>query len=300
MLFAAIDIGSNAARLLFSNVYLRNGKKFVKKASFVRVPLRLGMEVFETGRLTEKKTDKLIDTLKAFKYLMNVNEPLSYKACATAAMREAANNSEVLERIGKEAGIKVDIIDGLTEAKIIGATNNIALKDQYNLAMYVDVGGGSTEITLIKKNGSKSAVVDSRSFKIGTIKLLNNKVDDDEWSAMKEWIKNFRKQYGKIYCIGSGGNINKIVKIYGKRSEKLVSYDNLKYAYEHLNRYTVEERIYELGLRADRADVIAPAAQIYLSVLKWAKIRGIFVPKIGLADGLIHLLYEEHATSVMP
>lgn len=293
MLFASIDIGSNAARLLFSSVYKKNGQKFVKKESFIRVPLRLGMEVFDSGKLSEKKIFKLVNTIQAFKYLIDVNEPLSYKACATAAMREAENGGAVVKKIKEQTGIEIQIIDGLTEAEIIGATNNIPIKAKYDVSMFVDVGGGSTEISLIKKTNNGSELIASKSFKIGTIRILNNKVDDDEWKKLKSWSKNLRKEFGNIYCIGSGGNINKIVKVYGKRSEKTVTYDNLKYAKEHLNKFSVEERIEKLNLRPDRADVIAPAAQIYLSVMKWTKIDAIFVPKIGLADGLIHLQYEK-------
>lgn len=293
MLFASIDIGSNAARLLFSSVYLKNGQKYVKKESFVRVPLRLGLEVFDKGRLSSKKEKQLLNTIMAFKYLIDVNEPFSYKACATAAMREAENGREITKKIKDLTGIEIQIIDGLTEAKIIGATNNIPIEEKYDAAMFVDVGGGSTEITVIKKNKKDSELIASKSFKIGTIRILNNKVKESEWKDLKTWAKSLRKEFGNIYCIGSGGNINKIVKVYGNRSEKTVTYDNLKYTRAHLNKFTVEERIEKLNLRPDRADVIAPAAEIYLSVMKWTKIDAIFVPKIGLADGLIHLQYEK-------
>lgn len=294
MLFASIDIGSNAARLLFSSVFIKDGQKFVKKDSFVRVPLRLGMEVFNKGKLSEKKTIQLVNTIKAFKYLIQVNEPLKYRACATAAMREAENGKEIAKLIKKETGIEIEIIDGLKEAEIIGATNNIPIKQKYDVSMFVDVGGGSTEITLIKKNNTDSELIESKSFKIGTIRILNNKVEEKEWLKMRLWIKEISQNYGNIYCIGSGGNINKIVKIYGKRTEKTVTHDNLKHALDHLKKHSINERIELLGLRADRADVIVPAAEIYSSVMKWAKIDAIFVPKIGLADGLIHILYEEH------
>jgi exopolyphosphatase/guanosine-5'-triphosphate,3'-diphosphate pyrophosphatase len=209
-------------------------------------------------------------------------------------MREAENNKKVVGRIKKETGVGIEIIDGLKEAEIIGATNNIPPKNKYDVSMFIDVGGGSTELIVLKKNGNKNKLLDSKSFKIGTIRILNNKVQDEEWRILKAWSKELNKRYGKIFCIGTGGNINKIVKVYGKRAEKIVTYDNLKYAYNNLNRYSLKERVEVLGLRPDRADVIVPASLIYISVMKWAKINAMYVPKIGLADGLIHLLHNEY------
>lgn len=294
MLFAAIDIGSNAARLLLSRVYIINGEKVVKKELFVRVPLRLGFEVFKTGRLSEKKINKLVDTMQSFKHLIKVYEPLTYKAYATAAMREADNGLHAVEMVRLKTGIDITIVDGLQEAETIGATNNIPIKEKFQAMLFVDVGGGSTELTVLKKNKDSMEIYDKRSFKIGTIRILENMVNEAEWQQLKLWVKELNKKFESLYCIGTGGNINKIVKLYGKSEEKTVSFDNLKFAIDYLNRYTVEDRIQQLGLRDDRADVIAPASQIYLSVMKWAKINAMYVPKIGLSDGLIHLQYKEY------
>jgi exopolyphosphatase/guanosine-5'-triphosphate,3'-diphosphate pyrophosphatase len=289
MLFASIDIGTNAVRLFFANVFEKKGAPSVEKASLIRIPLRLGEDVFSDGCISERKKKKLLDTMKAFKLLIDVYEPIQYIACATAAMREASNRVEIIEEIKKHTGLEIRIIDGIEEANILGATNNINLNLKHNLSMFVDVGGGSTEISILSDN----KMVDSISFKIGTIRLLNNKVEEIEWENMKIWLKKYKNDFEKIFLIGSGGNINKISKIYGNNVSNTLTYKDLKKAYSHLNEYTLTERIEVLGMRPDRADVILPAASIFISIMKWAKIDSIYVPKIGLADGLIHKLYSE-------
>lgn len=290
MLFASIDIGSNAVRLLFSNVFIKNNKPYAEKASLIRIPLRLGEEVFKTNQISDKKANELLKTITAFGLLIDVYKPLKYAACATAAMREAENSSEVVKMIKKKSGIDIRIISGLEEAMIITASNNINVSDSFNYKMYIDVGGGSTEISILKGH----EVVQSRSFNIGTIRMLHQKVNEDEWDNMKQWLKKFRGDFGKFYIIGSGGNINKIAKIYGKSDERIVQYDELARAYSHLSGFNIQERIEQLGLRPDRADVIEPAAKIFLSIMKWVRADFIFVPKIGLSDGMIYNLYREY------
>lgn len=294
MLFASIDIGTNAVRLFFANVFEKKGSTSVEKASLIRIPLRLGEDVFSIGYISIEKTRKLLDTMKAFKLLIDVYEPVNYIACATAAMREASNSIEIIEKIRKEANLEIRIIDGIEEANILGATNNINVSGKHNLSMYVDVGGGSTEISIVLNH----KMIDSISFKIGTIRLLNEKVENCEWESLKTWLKKYKNDFGKVFLIGSGGNINKISKIYGDNISNTLNYSDIKKAFSHLNKYTLNERIELLGMRPDRADVILPAATIFISIMKWAKIDSIYVPKIGLADGLIHKLFNEYTDSI--
>jgi exopolyphosphatase/guanosine-5'-triphosphate,3'-diphosphate pyrophosphatase len=279
-------------RLFISNVYENNKIITIEKASLVRIPVRLGEDVFTTGIISEKKKQNLLKTLTAFKMLMEVYKPLKYRACATDAMRGASNSKEVLKSIKDNTGIKVDVIDGMEEARIISASNNIDLGDKYKIAMYVDVGGGSTEVSVLRDH----QLVASNSFEIGTIRLLNNKIDESEWERMRQWLRQFKEDNGKILLIGSGGNINKLSKLYGK--ENNLSYSALMQAYAHLNSFTLNERIEKLGMRPDRADVIIPAARIFLLIMKWIKSDSVYVPKIGLPDGLIHLLYKEYVKEV--
>ena len=288
--FGAIDIGSNAVRLLISIVLEEEGKptKF-KKNSLVRVPIRLGADVFLDQRISETNVERLRDTILAFKLLMKSHKVEKYKACATSAMREAANGGEIAENIFNETNIRIDIIDGNEEASIIAATdiNEYINKDRNYL--YVDVGGGSTEFSFIHL-GKKIA---AQSFKIGTVRLLNNIVKDKTWSRLETWIKVQTKNYEKIDVIGSGGNINKIFKISGKAIGKPLSYFYLSSYYKKLQSYSYEERISLLDLNQDRADVIIPATRIYLSAMKWSGAKHIYVPKIGLSDGIIKSMYYD-------
>lgn len=295
MRFAAIDIGSNAVRLLLTNVYpgYEGYKTIFQKESLIRVPLRLGEEAFIDGKLSDWRMERLIETMTSFRHLMNVHGVVDYRACGTSAIRSITNSREVVERIRDEADIDVEVISGEEEAEIIfstGISYELSPKKSY---LYIDVGGGSTDISLIKGK----EYVASRSFKIGTLRLLNDLVEDDEWAAMKEWLVHLRKKYPKMEAIGSGGNINKMGKMYGKNKDKYLSYTIIKAIHAHLNRYTILERIRELNLKPDRADVIIPASDIFMNAMQWGSIKKIYVPKIGLADGIIKRLYTQYTDS---
>jgi exopolyphosphatase/guanosine-5'-triphosphate,3'-diphosphate pyrophosphatase len=288
--FAAIDIGSNAVRLLFCNVYEENGKASYKKAELIRVPIRLGEDSFLHKKISAEKADKLVSAMKAFKNLMDVYEAIDYRACATSAMRDAVNNHEVVERVRKEAGIKIEIIDGKTEADIIYSNHIEEYLDKNCNYLYIDIGGGSTELTLF----SKKKVVVSQSFNIGTIRLLHDQVEKEYWSDFKSWVKEKSSGYKPLVAIGSGGNINKLFKMTGKKQDKPIATDKLKELCEMIESYSYDERITQLGLNPDRADVIIPASKILLTVLKKAEIDWMIVPQIGLSDGIVHLLYEKY------
>ncbi|WP_159024138.1 Ppx/GppA phosphatase family protein [Formosa sp. L2A11] len=292
--YAAIDIGSNAVRLLIANIIEEEGKptKF-KKSSLVRVPIRLGADVFLEEKISEKNIERMIDTMHAFKLLMKSHKVEKYKACATSAMREAKNSKEVVQQILEQSDIKIDIIEGDEEAAIIAATDLNAFINPNKTYLYVDVGGGSTEFTVIDHGETEI----SRSFKIGTVRLLNDMVKRETWNELESWIKEHTKKYEKIDLIGSGGNINKIFKVSGKAVGKPLTFFYLTSYYNILQSYSYEERITELDLNQDRADVIIPAARIYLSAMKWSGAKDIYVPKIGLSDGIIKSLYYETVSS---
>ncbi len=290
MKFAAIDIGSNAVRLLFCNVYEDNGKTYYKKAELIRVPIRLGEDSFLHKKISAKKADKLVTAMKAFKHLIDVYDAIDYRACATSAMRDAENGYDVVARIRKEAGIKIEIIDGKTEADIIFSNHIEEHLDKANNYLYIDIGGGSTEITLFSKN----KVVVSQSFNIGTIRMLHEQINKEYWTYFKNWVKEQTDGYKPLIAIGSGGNINKLFKMIGRKPNKPISTLKIKNLYEVLESYTYEERMQVFGLNPDRADVIIPASKILLSVLKKADIEKVLVPQIGLSDGIVHLLYEKH------
>lgn len=289
--YAAIDIGSNAIRLLVSTITEKEGMETnFRKTSLVRVPIRLGADVFLKQNISINNQDRMIDAMHAFSLLMKAHGVEKYKACATSAMREAKNGDAVTDVIKDKTGIEIEIIDGTHEAAIIAATDLHALiQDDHNY-LYVDVGGGSTEYTLYS-NGESIA---SRSFKVGTVRLLNDLVENKTWREMEAWVKENTKGYEDISLIGSGGNINNIFKTSGKKDGKPLSLSYLKKYDELLNSYTYEERITELDLKNDRADVIIPASRIYLNSMKWAKANQIYVPKIGLADGIIKSLYHSN------
>jgi len=294
MLFASIDIGSNAVRLLFSNVYLTENKPFASKATLVRIPLRLGEDVFLKGKITEQRIEKLINTMKAFKLLIDVYKPLLYEACATAAMREAENRHEIIDRIKHHSNIDVRIIDGLEEANIIRTSNNLDFSNSYQTTMYIDVGGGSTEISILKNH----TFIRSSSFNIGTVRLLNEKVNEKEWNNLKKWLSQYKNEFGRILCIGTGGNINRLTKLYGSQADNSLNYQQLQYAYKQLKNTPLQDRIEKMGLRPDRADVIVPAAKIFLTIMNAASIDSLIAPKVGLADGLIYKLYEKYTSSL--
>ncbi|NND26783.1 MAG: exopolyphosphatase [Flavobacteriaceae bacterium] len=292
--YAAIDIGSNAVRLLIANIIEEpENPVLFRKSSLVRVPIRLGSDVFLNNSISPQNIERMLDTMQAFKLLMRSHKVERYKACATSAMREASNGEEVAKLILEQTAIEIDIIDGEEEASIIAATdiNEYIQKDKNYL--YVDVGGGSTEFSIIH-NGEK---VSSKSFKIGTVRLLNDIVKRETWMQAEEWVQSNTKEYDAIEVIGSGGNINKIFKISGKAIGKPLTYFYLSSFYHNLSSYTYEERITQLNLNQDRADVIIHATRIYLSAMKWSRSKHIYVPKIGLADGIIKSLYFETVSS---
>jgi exopolyphosphatase/guanosine-5'-triphosphate,3'-diphosphate pyrophosphatase len=290
--FAAIDIGSNAIRLLISNIIeKKNGSDpDFKKADIIRVPIRLGEDVFTHGEIKEASANRMIEAMRAFKLLMDVHGVERYKACATSAMREADNGKEVRDRIFQESGIEIDIINGKKEAEIISYTDLSDLLDEDKTYLYIDVGGGSTELTLIHKGD----VIESKSFKIGTVRLLNKTVDKKEiFLKMEAWILKHCEPFSKIICIGSGGNINKIFKMSGKPIGTPLSFEYLKAHFRFLKNMSYIDRITILGLNTDRADVIVPATKIYLNAMKWSRSKKILVPKIGLSDGIVKSMYYE-------
>ena len=294
--YGAVDIGSNAIRLLVVTVVEQEGKDTMfKKTSLVRVPIRLGAEVFLDGKISESNAKRMIEALTAFKLLMNTHGIKRYRACATSAMREASNGLEIAANIEKESGIFINIIDGKDEAEMIASTDLKNLIQDDKVFLYVDVGGGSTEITVYADGHS----VASRSFKVGTVRLIEGLVDESHWDEMEAWIKNETKIFEKVSMIGSGGNINTIFKKSGKKMGAPLSYLYLSSYYKRLKSLSFEERITELDMNPDRADVVVPATRIYLSAMKWSKSKNIFVPKIGLSDGIIKSLYNEKIASEM-
>lgn len=286
--FGAIDIGSNAMRLLICNVVEQPGKEPVfNKSSLIRVPIRLGQDVFTSGAISEQNKGRMIDAMRAFHLLMKVHQVQKYRACATSAMREAANGVEVQQAIALQSEIVIDIIDGKEEASIIASTDLNDFMELDKNYIYVDVGGGSTEVSIF----SKGTMVASNSFKIGTVRLLNEMVDEEIWDSIRLWIKEHVKPYKDVVMIGSGGNINKIFKLSNKPQSKPLSYTYLNQQFLELSALSYEERISELALNSDRADVIVPALKIYTSAMKWSGAKNIFVPKIGLSDGIVKSLY---------
>lgn len=286
--YAAIDIGSNAMRLLITNIVEQKGKETqFNKSALIRVPIRLGQDAFTVGEITTENIDRMVDAMEAFRLLMKVYKVDKYKACATSAMREAYNGKEVAAIIQEKSEIEIDIIDGKQEAAIIASSdlhNFIATEKTY---LYVDVGGGSTEFSLF----ADGKIVASKSFKNGTVRLLNDMVNEVVWQEIEKWITTNCAPYENITLIGSGGNINKLFKLSEKQQDKPLSFLYLNSQYQYLNSLTYEQRIAELGLNTDRADVIIPATRIYLNAMKWSGARHIYVPKIGLSDGIVKALY---------
>jgi len=290
MKLAAIDIGSNAARLLISEASPKtNGEMDFTKVNLIRVPLRLGFDVFSTGVISDKKAEDLLNTIKAFQLLLEVYNVKYLKACATSAMRDASNATEILKTVKQTTGIDIRVITGEEEASFIfenHVAEHMAVTSSY---LYIDVGGGSTELTFFSRN----RLIFKTSFNIGTIRLLQQQVTDTHWQLMKDTLKQMLRGYGPVTAIGSGGNINKIFSLSKRKEGKPLSLETLKDYYKEFASFTVEERIHLYNLREDRADVIVPALQIYVNVMRWADANEIYVPKIGLADGLIQALYAE-------
>ena len=287
--YAAIDIGSNAVRLLIANVIKIENKILFQKNSLIRSPVRLGEDSFTLGEISDKSIKRVIKTMKAFKLLMDVHDVSHYKAFATSALREANNSLHVVKMIKKKTRIKVEIIDGIKEAEIISYSKISDFINTQKTFLFVDVGGGSTEFTFI--NEGKNII--SKSFKIGTVRVINNLVDDRVWIAIKNWIKKNSKKYDKITLMGSGGNINKLFRLSNIKDGKPLSKIKLNQLYMDLFSLSYEERIISYGLNTDRADVIVPAAKIYLKALEWSGGQKIYVPSFGLSDGMIKYIYKK-------
>lgn len=286
--FAAIDIGSNAIRLLVHNVIEEAGRETqFSKSSLFRIPVRLGDDSFTVGEISTHNAQRILQTMQAFKLLMETMGVENYMACATSAMREATNGIEIIDRIEREAGISVEIIDGKREAAIIAASDLKSLIHKEQTYLYIDVGGGSTEYTLF----SNGEILVSKSFKLGTVRLLNNLVGEGVWKRVEVWIRDITADLPGISIIGSGGNINKLHKMSGRREGEPLSYRWIKSQYHYLEGLSYEERITVLGLNPDRADVIIPATRIFMLSAKWSHVKKIHVPKIGLSDGIIKTLY---------
>jgi exopolyphosphatase/guanosine-5'-triphosphate,3'-diphosphate pyrophosphatase len=287
---AAIDIGSNAARLLITDVVTgTQGRPEFIKVLLVRVPLRLGFDVFDKAEISPVRIEKIIKTIKSYKLLLDVYEVKYIKACATSAMRDAINAESIIKKIKSETGLEIEIISGEKEASLI-YENHIAenLKNDESY-LYIDVGGGSTELSFF----SDGKLIVKESFNIGTIRLLKNQVVESQWDQMKDFIKTKTRGYHHVTAIGSGGNINKVFSLSKRKEGKPLQLELLRDYYKEFSTLSVSQRVALYHLREDRADVIVPALLIFINVMRWADIEEIFVPKIGLADGLIHTLYEE-------
>jgi exopolyphosphatase/guanosine-5'-triphosphate,3'-diphosphate pyrophosphatase len=290
MRLAAIDIGSNAARLLISDVTINNGKAEFSKINLVRVPLRLGFDVFEKMEISPEKTTMIIHTVKAYQHLCQAYEVDYIKAAATSAMRDASNAGAIIDQVKEETGILIEVISGGSEAKLIYENHIAENLDKEHAYLYIDVGGGSTELTFFAGN----KLVFSSSFNIGTIRLIKNQVTVDQWDGMKEYIKRETRNYlNNLIAIGSGGNINKVFSISKRKEGKPLPIELLKDYHKEFSSFSLEDRMRLYKLREDRADVIVPALQIYINAMRWANAAEIYVPKIGLADGLIQHLYAD-------
>lgn len=286
--YAAIDIGSNAVRLLVSNVIDYKGKTLFLKNALVRVPIRLGQDSFTEGKISDKNIKRMVKSMKAFRMLMKVHGVKDYLAYATSALRDAENGSSVVEKIFKKAGIQIEIIDGKKEAKIISNTNVFEKIDLEKTFLYIDVGGGSTEFSILKEGKRTESI----SFKIGTVRVLNQGVDTKTWNEVERWVKEHTASYSKIYLLGTGGNINKLHKMANVKDNRPITFLTLNAMYNRLKGLTYEERIVELGLNPDRSDVIIPAAELFLKTLQWSGAKVVYVPKVGLSDGMIRELYK--------
>ena len=286
--YAAIDIGSNAVRILVTNVVSYKKKTVFLKNALVRVPVRLGQDAFTSGKISDKNIKRMIKSMKAFKLLMQVHEVKDYLAFATSALRDAKNGSYLVEKVFKKSGIKIEIIDGKKEAKIISNTNVFDNINKEKMFLYVDIGGGSTEFSVLI-NGKRN---ESKSFKIGTVRMLNSKVEQVTLDEAEAWVRRHTLMHERISLLGTGGNINKLHKIANINDNDPLSYLTLNALYNQLDALTYEERIVKLGLNPDRSDVILPAAKLFIKVLNWSGAKDIYVPKSGLSDGMIRELYK--------
>lgn len=286
MKLAAIDIGSNAIRFQVSSVL--NGDKIIfKKMEYVRFPLRLGHDVFSTGRISDKSVEKFKKLMLTYKLLLELYEVDDYMFCATSAMRESENGPALVKQIYDELGITIHIIDGNREAELINTAITSYLTDTTYL--HIDVGGGSTELNLYFQ-GKK---IKTRSFKVGSVRVLENFDQPAMWEEMEKWVKeNVKKDYGKVTAVGTGGNISKIYELAKLKPGKLMTIKKVKEIKSMIEKYSLEERIYQLQMNPDRADVIVPASNIYLKVMDWAHASTILVPEVGLKDGIMLSLLE--------
>lgn len=288
--FAAIDIGSNSVRLLIENVLQNGDTPMFKKSSLIRVPVRLGASAFTNHRIPELSITHLVETMIAFKYLMKANDVLHYKGCATSAMREANNGKQIIKRIKEQAGLDIEIITGNSEAELIFNSQNASLGKLLTNSLFVDVGGGSTEITIF----SKGKAIAAKSFPIGTIRLLQNTVSKQDWKKLKDWVKLKSGKLKDFTLIGSGGNINRIAKLVNLKPGKPLPYETLEDILEELKRYSYDDRMKLFDLNPDRADVIVPAGEIFTTIMKMMNSDKIYVPKIGLGDGIVREAYKEY------
>ncbi len=287
---AAIDIGSNAARLLITEVSEdATGTFRFNKLNLVRVPLRLGFDVFESRAVSGARTAMMLETMKAFRHLCNAYEIRYIKACATSAMRDAANAAEIIRKVQQDTGIRIEVISGDLEANLIYENHVAENMDRDHSYLYIDVGGGSTELSFF----SNGILIYKKSFNIGTIRLLKEMVKEKDWDELKDTIRAVTKGHKQVVAIGSGGNINKVFSLSKKKDGKPLPLDLLRDYYKELNSVPLAERIQKYNLREDRADVIVPALLIYINVMRWSGADEIYVPKIGLADGLIRHLWDE-------
>ncbi|WP_133585097.1 Ppx/GppA phosphatase family protein [Sphingobacterium yanglingense] len=289
MRYAAIDIGSNAVRLLIADILEKKEEVVYTKNTLLRVPLRLGDDAFIDKRISIGKFQDMVKTMRAFRNLMDVYKVTDYMACATSAMRDSDNGAEVVKAC-QEEGIDIQIVDGGIEAKIIYNSYLSNTIDKTKVYLYIDVGGGSTEITLFA-NGE---LVDSQSFNLGTIRILDNQDQPETWDKMRRWVKEKTRGYKNIYGIGTGGNINKLSRIANEKGDKPMTYAKLKAIFDHLNSFSLKDRIHELGLRSDRADVIIPASEIFLTIMKVGHLKNIVAPRVGLVDGIIQTLIDKN------
>jgi exopolyphosphatase / guanosine-5'-triphosphate,3'-diphosphate pyrophosphatase len=290
MRLAAIDIGSNAARLLITEVETKDKKAQFDKLNLIRVPLRLGFDVFDKKLISPEKTSMILNTIKAFKYLIDAYQVVRFKAAATSAMRDADNGPAIIDSIRNSTGVDIEIISGDEEASLIYENHIAENLDKDHSYLYIDVGGGSTELTCFADN----KLVFNKSFNIGTIRILKNQVTDMHWETMKEFLRReIRVIKNDFIAIGSGGNINKVFSLSKRKDGKALSLELLKDFYKELSSFSVADRMRLYNLKEDRADVIVPALLIFINVMRWINTEEIFVPKIGLADGLIQHLYRE-------
>jgi len=287
--YGAIDIGSNAVRLLIAEVNNDNKPATFKKEALIRVPLRLGDDAFIHQHISEAKFENMVKTMQAFRNLMDVYRVSDYMACATSAMRDADNGIDIVKAC-REVGVDINIIDGAVEAKIIYNSHLQDKMDRDKVYLYIDVGGGSTEISLF----AQAKLVASRSFNLGTIRILDNQDDPATWDDMRAWVKEHTRVYKNIYGIGTGGNINKLSRLSNEKVDKPMSYAKLRALYQHLNSYSLKDRIQVLGLKQDRADVIIPAAEIFLTIMKVGQLKNIVAPRVGLVDGIIQTLIDNN------